>query len=281
MISRRDYLTLKEILLTHSGHFLGDGKEYLVVRRLESVPGILGHPDLAALVRHLRLTQDPKAVKLVCEAMTTNESLFFRDGRPFDLLRGRVVPDLMEKRRERRRLRFWSSACSTGQEPYSLAMLVADTPELAGWKVDILATDYSPRVVERAREGIFNQFEIHRGLDDALLARHFEPLDGGRWRVNETLRRAVVFREANLLRGDRELGTFDLVLCRNVLIYFDQAGKKTVLDRMAEVVPEDGFLLLGASETAAGVSTHWQAVPGAGTTLFQRSQGTGSELRPG
>jgi chemotaxis protein methyltransferase CheR len=271
VISRRDYLTLKEILLAHSGHFLGDGKEYLVVRRLESVPGVLGHPDLAALVRHLRLTQDPRAVKLVCEAMTTNESLFFRDGRPFELLRDRVLPDLMEKRQARRRLRIWSSACSTGQEPYSLAMLVADTPELAGWKVDILATDYSPRVVERAREGTFNQFEIHRGLDEAHLARHFEALDGGRWRVNEALRRTVAFKEANLLRGYRELGTFDLVLCRNVLIYFDQTGKKAVLDRMAEVIPEDGFLLLGASETAAGVSSRWQVVPDSGTTLLQRT----------
>lgn len=280
MIARADYDTLKEVLLANSGHHLGEGKEYLVERRLESVAGSLGFPDLTALVRHVRLTRDPKVVKLVCEAMTTNESLFFRDGRPFDLMKERILPDLIEKRRATRRLRIWSAACSTGQEAYSLAMLLAEYPGLSGWTVEILGTDYSPKVVDRAREGVFNHFEVQRGLPIQMLIKYFEQGENNSWRIKENLRRTVTFREGNLLQSFRTLGTFDVVFCRNVLIYFDDAGKRGVLERMADVIPPDGYLFLGASETALGLSDLWSVVQGASTTLFQRSQ-PGQERKRG
>ncbi|NJD18362.1 MAG: protein-glutamate O-methyltransferase CheR [Gemmatimonadetes bacterium] len=271
MISGADYQALREILLANSGHHLGEGKEYLVERRLEAVAGSLGFPDLAALVRHMRLTRDPKVVKLACEAMTTNESLFFRDGRPFELMKERILPDLMARKRASRRLRIWSAACSTGQEAYSLAILVAEYPALAGWTVEILGTDYSPKVVERAREGVFNHFEAQRGLSIQLLIKHFEQQEGNSWRVKDSLRRNLTFLEGNLLEPFRHLGSFDIVFCRNVLIYFDDVRKKSVLDRLEQVVAPDGYLILGASETVLGISSHWQVVPGAGTTLFQKS----------
>lgn len=270
MIASTDYQTLKEILLANSGHHLGEGKEYLVERRLEPVASSLGYPDLAALVRNLRLSRDTKTVKLVCEAMTTNESLFFRDGRPFDLMRERIIPDLIERRATQRRLRIWSAACSTGQEAYSLAMLLAEYPKLAGWDVEIVGTDYSPKVVDRAREGVYNHFEIQRGLPIQMLIKYFEQGENNSWQVKDSLRRQVSFREGNLLDSFRHLGVFDVVFCRNVLIYFDNDGKRDVLERLAGVVASDGYLFLGASETALGVSPSWSVVQGAATTLFQR-----------
>ena len=270
MIARPDYDTLKQVLLANSGHHLGEGKDYLVERRLEPVAGSLGFPDIPALVRHIRTTSDPKVVKLVCEAMTTNESLFFRDGRPFDLLKEKILPEIMERRRSSRRLRIWSAACSTGQEAYSIAMLLKEhAPSLATWQVDIVGSDYSPKVVQRAREGVFNHFEVQRGLPIQLLIKYFEQLDGNNWRVRPELSRDITFREENLLRPFGHLGQFDIVFCRNVLIYFDDGGKHNVLQRLSEVVAPDGYLFLGASETALGLKSPWTAVQGAGTTLFQ------------
>ena len=271
MIARADYETLKKVLLANSGHHLEEGKEYLVERRLESVAGSFGFRDLAGLVGHLRNTSDPRVTKLVCEAMTTNESLFFRDGRPFDLMKERLIPELIERRRASRRLRIWSAACSTGQEPYSLAMLLADyRPALTGWTIEILGTDYASKVLERARAGVFNHFEVQRGLPIQLLIKHFDQLDGNNWRVKEPIRRMVGFREQNLVEPFRHLGTFDLVFCRNVLIYFHEQGKRDVLERMAQVVAPDGYLFLGSAETALGVTGAWKTVPGVSTTLFQR-----------
>lgn len=281
MIAPAEYQILKEILLANSGHHLGEGKEYLVERRLESVAGSLGFPNLTSLIHHVHRTRDPKVVKLVCEAMTTNESLFFRDGRPFDLMKERILPDLIERRRATRRLRIWSAACSTGQEAYSLAMLLAEFPGLAGWTLEIIGTDYSPKVVARARDGVFNHFEVQRGLPIQMLLKYFDQGENNSWRAKESLRRMVSFREGNLLEPFRQLGPFDVVFCRNVLIYFDDEGKRAVLNRMVDVVASDGYLFLGASETALGVSAKWGVVPDANTTLFQRSDGIADERRRG
>ena len=271
MISASDYEALKEILLENSGHALGEGKEYLIDRRLTPVAESLDHPDLGSLIRQLRLTPDHRTVKLVCEAMTTNESLFFRDGRPFDLLRDHVFPDLMHRRRSSRRMRIWSAACSTGQEAYSIAMTLAELgPGLTDWDVDILGTDYSPSVVDRARKGIFNHFEVQRGLPVTMLIKYFHQ-DGSTWRAKPELRKSLSFREGNLLEPFEHLGTFDLIFCRNVLIYFDSHWKRDVLQRLTRVMAPDGYLCLGASETALGVTDKWRVVEGAATTLFCRS----------
>ena len=272
MIARADYETLRKVLLANSGHHLEDGKEYLVERRLDSVAGSLGFRDLAGLVSHLGNTNDARVTKLVCEAMTTNESLFFRDGRPFDLMRERLLPELIERRHSSRRLRIWSAASSTGQEAYSLAMLLADyRPALAGWTIEILGTDYTSKVVQRARAGLFNHFEVQRGLPIHLLIKHFEQKDGNTWQVKDPIRRMVTFREQNLMEPFRHLGAFDVVFCRNVLIYFHDHGKRDVLERMSQVVAPDGYLFLGSAETALGVTGAWRSVTGAGTTLFRRA----------
>lgn len=270
MIARADYETLRTVLLANSGHHLEDGKEYLVERRLESVAGSLGFRDLAGLIAHVRNTSDRNVTKLVCEAMTTNESLFFRDGRPFDLVKERILPEILERRHSSRRLRIWSAASSTGQEAYSLAMLLADyRPALTGWNIEILGTDYSSQVVHRARAGLFNHFEVQRGLPIQLLIKHFEQKDGNNWQIKAPIRRMVTFREQNLMDAFRHLGTFDIVFCRNVLIYFHDQGKRDVLERLAQVVAPDGYLFLGSAETALGVTGAWRTVPGASTTLFQ------------
>jgi chemotaxis protein methyltransferase CheR len=254
MISRADYEYLGRFLREHSGLHLGEGKEYLLDARLTPVAACLGHATLEGLVRSLRQAPGAAVVKQVCEAMTTNESLFFRDGTPFTLLRERILPELVEARRHTRRLRIWCAAASTGQEPYSVAMTLASlAPPLAGWSVEILATDYSVGALARARAGVYNHFEVQRGLPVGMLLRFFRQR-GNDWEITEEMRRAVTFREGNLLQPFAGMGTFDLVFCRNVLIYFDVQTKRDVLERLAGVMAPDAYLFLGAAETAVGIT---------------------------
>lgn len=275
MIAERDLQILRDILQEESGHSLGKGKEYLVERRLEPVAQSLSFPDISAMIRHLGRTRDPRTTKLVCEAMTTNESLFFRDQKPFDLLKDRLVPELMRARAAQRKLRIWSAAASTGQEAYSIAMTLNEHfPQLRGWSLEILGTDYSRSVVERAREGRFNHFEVQRGLPITMLMKHFSQ-EGESWRVKDELKRDITFREGNLLQSFRHLGTFDLVFCRNVLIYFDTETKKDVLERISQVLAPDGYLFLGASETVFGITESLRSVEGANTTLYERADAEG------
>lgn len=254
MIAPADYRFLAELLYSQSGLYLGEGKEYLVQSRLAPLAQRLGLADIAELCRHLRQTADLTLVASVGEAMATHESLFFRDGTPFQLLRERILPELIAARASERRLRIWSAGSSTGQEAYSIAMLLEDfAGALRGWSVDILGTDYSAAAVARARVGLYTHFEVHRGLPEQLRLRHFAP-EGAAWRLNDATRRKVRFQQANLLRPFVERGPFDIIFCRNVLIYFDVPTKRGVLDRLARVLAPDGYLFLGSSETATGVS---------------------------
>ncbi len=270
MITKADYETLRKILLENSGHALGVDKEYLVDRRLGPVATSLGLENVAQLVNLLRISADRRIIKLVCAAMTTNESLFFRDHRPFQLLRNQLLPELMERRRDTRRIRIWSAAASTGQEAYSIAITVAEMPRLADWTVEIVGTDYSPEVVERAKQGIFNHFEVQRGLPVTHLVKYFRQVDEG-FQINDRLRQSVTFREGNLLEDFQHLGPFDLVFCRNVLIYFGPDGRRDVLNRLSRVLTDDGYLFLGSSETALGLTERFSSIPGMATTLFQKT----------
>ena len=271
MITPQDYETLRKILQENSGHALSPGKEYLIERRLGPVASSLSFPDIASMVRHVRMSPDRRTIGLICEAMTTNESLFFRDQKPFDILRERLIPELLERRKRERRIRIWSAAASTGQEAYSIAMVLAEHfPQLESWDVRILGTDYSRSVVERARTGIFNHFEVQRGLPVMMLMKHFTQVEEG-WKVSDRLRRGLEFREGNLLENFRHLGPFDLVFCRNVLIYFDAQTKADVLSRMVDVMAPDGHLFLGASETVFGLCENLRAVDGVSTTLYRRA----------
>ena len=253
-----DYKFLCGLLKERSGLMLAEDKEYLVEARLMPVARRVGCGSIAELVRHLRAPEGEALIVEVVEAMMINESFFFRDRLPFDRLRDTVLPALIAARVDSRRLRIWSAASSTGQEPYSLAMLLKEfAPRLSGWTVEIVASDISNEVTEKARGGLYTQFEVQRGLPIHLLMNHFER-SGDQWRIAADLREMVRFKQQNLLDDFTALGRFDVVFLRNVLIYFDQATKADVLKRMADVLTPDGYLLLGAAETVVGVSDHFQ-----------------------
>ena len=197
----------------------------------------------------------------VVEAMTTNETFFFRDKIPFDHLRETVLPALLKARANRRSLRIWCAASSTGQEPYSIAMCLKEYgARLSGWRVEILATDLSQGVLEKSRSGIFSQFEVQRGLPIQMLVRHFTQV-GELWQLNADIRAMVQHRQLNLLQDFSHLGTFDVIFCRNVLIYFDPDTKAGIFDRLAKSLDADGMLVLGAAESVVGISDAFKTYP--------------------
>ena len=255
-----DYKFLCGLLKERSGLMLAEDKEYLVEARLMPVARRAGCGSIAELVRRLRAPEGEALIVEVVEAMMINESFFFRDRLPFDRLRDTVLPALIAARAATRRLRIWSAGSSTGQEPYSLAMLLKEfAPQLADWTVEILASDISKEVTEKARAGLYTQFEVQRGLPIHLLMTHFER-SNDQWRIAADVREMVRFRQQNLLDDFSALGRFDVVFLRNVLIYFDPATKADVLKRVADVLVPDGYLLLGAAETVVGVSDHFQTL---------------------
>ncbi len=250
----REFEFLCKLLKERSGLMLPPTKQYLVESRLMPV---VRRAKLAGIGELVLRLQEPAAEALrveVTEAMTINESFFLRDKIPFDRFLDTIVPWLLQARAPRKRIRIWCAAAATGQEPYSLAMILdAAAAMLQGWRVEILATDISHEMIERARAGTYNQFEVQRGLPVQMLLKHFEQADG-QWRINEKLRNMVQFRQMNLLDDFASLGTFDVIFCRNVLIYFDSATKIAVLDRLSQVLARDGFLVLGAAETVVGLT---------------------------
>jgi chemotaxis protein methyltransferase CheR len=189
----------------------------------------------------------------VVEAMTTNETFFFRDKIPFDHLRQTVLPELVQARASRRSLRIWCAASSTGQEPYSIAMCVKEFAGLAGWRVEIVGTDLSQAVLEKSKAGVFSQFEVQRGLPIQMLVKYFTQV-GELWQLNADIRAMVQHRQLNLLQDFSHLGTFDVIFCRNVLIYFDQDTKTGIFERLARLLEGDGVLALGAAESVVGIS---------------------------
>jgi chemotaxis protein methyltransferase CheR len=271
VISPDDYRFLSALLLEGDGLSLGEGKDYLLESRLVPVAVAAGHGDLDTLVRALRQKRDPKLTRTVCEAMTTNETSFFRDGAPFTFLRDTVLPELVAARQRQRSLRIWCAAASTGQEPYSIAMVLALlTPSLADWQVEILATDYASEILARARAGTYNQFEVQRGLPITHLVRFFTQADSG-WRINDDLKRRVTFQQNNLLDPYAHLGSFDIIFCRNVLIYFDANRKRDVLGRLANVLAPGGYLFLGGAESPLNLTERLVRVAGASCSVYARS----------
>lgn len=246
-------------LLKHrAGIVLPREKAYLLDSRLGPVARRAGLPDIEALAMTVARRADDALATEVVEAMLNNETFFFRDGAPFDLLRTVVLPALREARAATRRLRIWCAAASTGQEPYSLAMMFAgDEAAWAGWNVEIVGTDLSARALARAEDGLYTQFEVQRGLPIQMLIKHFDK-DGEQWRLNREIRRRVRFRQANLCEPFAQLGRFDIVLCRNVLMYLDAGAKTDILGRMRRQMPDDGYLLLGAAETVLGLAVDFR-----------------------
>jgi chemotaxis protein methyltransferase CheR len=249
-----DYDYLRKLLKQRSGLVLSADKQYLVESRLLPIARKVGVGSLSEFVLKLKSPGAESLVIEAVEAMTTNETFFFRDKIPFDHFRETMLPALLAARAHKRHLRIWCSACSTGQEPYSLAMALKELGSLVeGWRFDIVATDLSRDVIDRAKVGRYSQFEVQRGLPITLLVKYFTQV-GDAWQIAPELREMVKFRQINLLRDFTGLGTFDIVFCRNVLIYFDNDTKTDVLHRLARVMEPDGFLVLGAAETVIGLT---------------------------
>jgi len=270
-ITPNDFEFLQSMLKQNSGLVLDQSKTYLVESRLQPIVREKGLPSLGALVDALRKGgKSSPLTQTVVEAMTTNETLFFRDMHPFEALRKNVLPDLLAKRSSQKKLRIWCAAASTGQEPYSIAMTLSDMAELAGWRIEILGTDISTDALDRAKKAAYSQFEVQRGLPIQLLVKNFKQ-EGDRWHLNDNIRNMVQYRPLNLLLPFSSLGTFDIVFCRNVLIYFDAADKRKILDNISNALANDGFMFLGGAETVLGITDSFQNIPNL-RGIYRKSQ---------
>lgn len=251
-----------KLLYEKSGLVIKSEKAYLLESRLIPVAKIFGIDGLSALSQELaKPGTNDDLVKAVVEAMTTNETSFFRDQKPFDRLSEYVLPRLMEKR-PTKRLRLWCAASSTGQEPYTISMVLKENEaKFAGLKCDITATDICTKVLDIAREGVYSQFEVQRGLPIQLLIKYFEQ-NGEKWHLKPEIKEMVQFKFFNLLDNMSSIGQSDIIFCRNVLIYFDQETKGEVLGRMYDLMPKDGFLFLGGAETVLGITDKFKPVKG-------------------
>ncbi|RZM92139.1 chemotaxis protein CheR [Bradyrhizobium genosp. SA-3] len=254
-----EYEYLRKFLKDNSGLDLSADKQYLIESRLLPLARKTGLSGIAELVQKLQAGARPLITDVV-EAMTTNETFFFRDKVPFDHFRDTIMPEVIKARAGRRSVRIWCAAGSTGQEPYSLAMCLKEMgAALTGWRIEIIATDLSQEVLEKAKAGIYSQFEVQRGLPIQMLVKYFKQI-GETWQINPELRAMIQHRQLNLLHDFAQLGTFDVIFCRNVLIYFDQDTKINIFNRLARQIEPDGFLVLGAAETVVGLTDTFRPI---------------------
>ncbi|MCW8860960.1 MAG: protein-glutamate O-methyltransferase [Rhodospirillales bacterium] len=261
-MSPDDFDFIAGLLRQESGLVLTPDKAYLLESRLMPVARKRGLKGLPELILALRTKRDVALVTEVTEAMTTNESFFFRDVTPFDHFRDIVLPHLVQTRGAKKSIRIWCAAASSGQEPYSLAMVLKEaSAKLPGWKFEILGTDISKEILEKAKAGLYSQFEVQRGLPIQLMVKYFQKRDD-QWQIDPALRAMITFKEFNLLHDMKAMGKFDVVFCRNVLIYFDPPTKAKVLANVASLMPSDGILFLGGAETVLGVSDKFRPLPG-------------------
>jgi len=249
-----EYEYLRKFLKDYSGLDLSADKQYLIESRLFPLARKVGLSGISELVQKIMGGSAAFNVQVV-EAMTTNETFFFRDKVPFEHFRNLIMPQMLRSRANRKSVRIWCAAGSTGQEPYSLAMSLKEMgAALGGWRIEIVATDLSQEVLEKSKAGLYSQFEVQRGLPIQLLVKYFKQV-GELWQINPDIRAMVQHRQFNLLHDFSQLGVFDLIFCRNVLIYFDQETKTNIFNRLAKAVEPDGFLVLGAAETVIGLTT--------------------------
>jgi chemotaxis protein methyltransferase CheR len=270
-----DYGYLRQLVFGLSQNVLDPSRDYLFETRLTKLLRNHGMSRLDELVQHLKVRKNPSLERSIAEAMTINETSFFRDGRPFDLLREELLPRLIEFRRPLRGLRFWSAACSTGQESYSLAMLLHEHfPSLTGWNIRIEGTDICAEVIERAQTGCYHRIEINRGLPARHIVRYFDHA-GEDWTVKPEIRKVCNFRQANLcsspLPFSRSDDRFDVIFLRNVMLYFSQETRKTLLAGIHKVLAPDGMLFLGSTEQPTD-SSIWTPVIAGGTCYFRPRQ---------
>ena len=261
-----------QLVRRESAIVLAPGKEYLVEARLMPLARKLGYSGVSELVDRLRARPDAAVSRSIVEALTTNETSWFRDGDPFTTLTSTVVPALQGARRPTEDIKIWSAACSSGQEAYTIAMLLADAIPNAANRVKITATDLSRDMVNRTRAGRFSQLEVNRGLPAPMLIRHFSRV-GAEWEIAPALRQMVSASELNLAGPVPRIGPFDVVYLRNVLIYFDPPTKRDVLRKIRQVMRPDGWLFLGAAETTLGVDDTWERVPCGRGSAYRPTKG--------
>ncbi len=257
-----DFQFMADLLKDRSGLVLNEDKAYLLESRLMPVARAHDIKGVDELIGEIRASKKEDLIVEVTEAMTTNESFFFRDIKPFDLFKDHVLPHIMEKCAAKKSFRIWCAAASNGQEPYSLAMILKEeSAKLAGWRYEIVGTDISRQVLEKAKNGLYSQFEVQRGLPITMLVKYFDKADD-QWQLKPEIRGMVEYKYFNLLENLAPLGEFDIVFCRNVLIYFDQPTKGKVLDGISRLMPDYGMLFLGGAETVLGVSEKFKPVQG-------------------
>lgn len=258
-----EFETYRSVLLAESGLTITPEKAYLLDSRLLPIAKAHGFTSLSELSKILiGPGRKETVVKEVVEAMTTNETSFFRDTHPFEVFEKVVMDYILKKKTTNRTIRIWSAAASSGQEPYTLAIVLKEMADkLVGWNVEIMATDISDDILDKAKTGIYSQFEVQRGLPTKLMLRYFEQ-NNDTWRIRDEIRQMVKFSNFNLLKDMAPLGTFDIVFCRNVLIYFNDEKKRDVLTRISQRLTPEGFLFLGGAETVLGITDIFEPAKG-------------------
>jgi chemotaxis protein methyltransferase CheR len=264
-----DFQYVCALLRDQTGIVLQAGKEYLVETRLKPVAKQAGYDSLAELIAQLKRRPQQTLHAKVVEALMTNETQFFRDVHPFNALKTTILPELISKRASLRQLNLWCAAASTGQEPYSVAMLIDESfPQLNAWNVQCIASDISEEVLQRARQGSYRQLELDRGLPPTYLNKYFQPR-GARWQISERMRRRIDFRNINLISAWPALPQMDIILMRNVLIYFSAETKMAILAKVQKLLKPDGYLFLGSAETTINLDPAFVQVPLADTVCYR------------
>ena len=257
-----DFDIYRNLLKDRSGLVITEDKVYLLESRLGPVAKKWGYNSLETMTIALQGVPDKDLIVDIVEAMTTNETSFFRDARPFDMFKDHLLKYMKDARNTQKRLRIWCAAASSGQEPYSLAMILKEAAaEYPGWSFDILATDISNEILDQARQGLYSQFEVQRGLPIQMLMKYFEQQPDQKWQITNEIKNMVKYDNFNLLASMTALGNFDIIFCRNVLIYFDEATKGDILGRMSKIIAPDGFLMLGGAETVMGITDEFVPLP--------------------
>jgi chemotaxis protein methyltransferase CheR len=258
-----DFDLFSVLVKQRSGLLLTKDKAYLLESRLIPIARKWNMKTLEDLANSVRAKREEALLRDITEAMTTNESFFFRDTKPFDQFRQKLLPYFMTARASKKTIRIWSAAASSGQEAYSLAIILSEeAAKLQGWRFEIIGTDLSSEMVERAKAGIYSQFEVQRGLPITMLVKYFQQVGADKWQIRDNIRQMVTFREGNLLQDFGAVGVYDIVYCRNVLIYFDQPTKTKVLEAISKVMSPDGYLFLGGAETVLGISDRFKPLEG-------------------
>jgi chemotaxis protein methyltransferase CheR len=279
-LSPSEFEFLRQLIRKDAGIVLESGKEYLIETRLASVVRQHGLAGLSEIVSVLRARPFDPIRESIKEAMTTNETSFFRDIHPFEALRTTIIPELMKARAETRTLNLWCAAASSGQEPYSVMMLLRQHfPQLDGWTIRFLCTDLSREMIERCQSGRYSQLEVNRGLPAPMLVKHFRR-QGSDWFIDEKLREPLQFRTMNLIEPWPTMPAMDLVMIRNVLIYFDLDTKRDILGRIRSLLRPDGYLVLGAAETTMNLDEGYERVAIGASSTYRVRRGAGPAPRP-